>query len=56
MKLNHQNVAVFRGVTMGRFQVALIYDWGDNGTIMEYLELHPDSPRLTLVTHLTSYT
>jgi len=52
MKLTHRNIAKFRGVTTDLFQVALIYDWGENGTIMEYISLYPDAPRLTLVSYL----
>jgi len=48
-RLIHENVLPFRGVDMSTFQLALVYDWGDNGNIMQYLESHPDASRAKLV-------
>ena len=61
-RFTHPNVAPLRGVNTTLFQLALVYDWAENGNIMEYMEAHPDAPRSTLVlillpnstTHLTS--
>jgi len=51
-RLIHENVLPFRGVDMSAFQLALVYDWGHNGNIMQYLESHPDASRAKLVTVL----
>ena len=48
-RLIHENVLPFRGVDMSIFQLALVYDWGHNGNIMQYLESHPDVSRPKLV-------
>jgi len=48
-KLNHPNVTVFQGVNTERFQLALIYNWEENGNIMQYMRSHPNTSRLTLV-------
>ena len=61
-RFTHPNVAPLRGVNTTLFQLALVYDWAENGNIMEYMEAHPNAPRSTLVlillpnstTHLTS--
>ena len=55
-KFAHKHIAVFRGVTMEHFQLALVYDWGENGNIMEYVESHPGVSRLTLVSRDSSVT
>jgi len=51
-RLIHENVLPFRGVDMSTFQLALVYDWGHNGNIMQYLESHPNASRAKLVTIL----
>lgn len=48
-KFTHPNIAVFRGVTTSLFQLALVYDWGEKGNIMQYIESHQAPPRLDLV-------
>ena len=48
--LNHENVLPFRGVDTSVFQLALVYDWCDNGNIMQYLESRPNASRSKLVT------
>ena len=48
-KLIHPNIAAFRGVTTELFPLALVYEWGENGTILEYLRSHPEAQPLTLV-------
>ena len=47
--LIHENVVPFRGVDTSIFQLALVYDWCDNGNIMQYLESHPNASRPNLV-------
>ena len=49
MRLSHPNVLPFRGVNMTLFQLALVYDWGENGNIIEYAASHPDASRIALV-------
>jgi hypothetical protein len=49
MRLSHPNVLPFRGVNMTLFQLALVYDWSENGDIIKYTASHPDAPRMTLV-------
>jgi len=34
---------------MTLFPLALVYDWGENGTIIEYAASHPDASRMALV-------
>ena len=53
MKFAHPNIAKFRGVNTELFQLALVYDWGENDTIIEYVKLHPNASRATLVPQLT---
>ena len=50
-KLRHQNIAAFRGVVVetDRFRLALVYDWEENGNIVQYTASHPEVPRLPLV-------
>jgi len=48
-RLVHENVISFHGVDTSIFQLALIYDWGQNGNITQYLELNPDASRPELV-------
>ena len=48
-KLNHPNIVTFWGVDMTLFPLALVYDWEENGDIMEYLGSHPEASRPGLV-------
>ena len=48
-KLSHQNILPFRGVTTTVFQLALVYDWGHNGNIMQFIASNPRAPRASLV-------
>ena len=48
-RLNHENVLPFRGVDTSIFQLALVYDWCDDGNVTQYLESHPDASRPKLV-------
>ena len=48
-KLSHENILPFRGVNMTIFQLALVYDWGQNGNISQYVAMHPDASRPLLV-------
>jgi len=48
-RLVHENVLPFHGVDTSIFQLALVYDWGQNGNVTQYLELNPDSSRPELV-------
>ncbi|KAF9646894.1 kinase-like protein [Thelephora ganbajun] len=49
MKLSHENILPFRGVNMALVQLALVYDWGQNGNISQYLASHPGAPRPSLL-------
>ena len=49
-RLAHDNVLPFRGVDTSVFQLALVYDWCDDGNIMQYLESRPEASRPKLVT------
>ena len=53
-RLIHENVLPFHGVDMSIFQLALVYDWSDNGNIVQYLESYPDVSRPKLVTVLSA--
>ncbi|KAF9642619.1 kinase-like protein, partial [Thelephora ganbajun] len=48
-RLAHENVLPFHGVDTSMFQLALVYEWGHNGNIMQYLESHPDASRPKLL-------
>jgi len=48
-KLSHEHVLSFRGVNMTLFRLALIYDWGQNGNINQYVASHPGASRASLV-------
>jgi hypothetical protein len=48
-RLSHENILPFRGVNMTLFQLALVYDWGQNGNIVEYLTSCPNASRPSLV-------
>ena len=48
-RLIHENVLPFHGVDMSIFELALVYDWCDNGNIIQYLESHSDVSRPKLV-------
>ncbi|KAF9647761.1 kinase-like protein [Thelephora ganbajun] len=49
MRLSHENILPFRGVNMTLVQLALVYDWGQNGNISQYLASHPRAPRPSLL-------
>ena len=55
MKFSHSNIAKFHGVNTNTepFQLALVYDWGENDTIMKYVKSRPNASRATLVPQLT---
>ena len=48
-RLAHENVLPFHGVDTSMFQLALVYDWGHNGNITQYLESNPNASRPELV-------
>ena len=48
-KFDHQNITAFLGVDTGPFDLALVYDWAENGDIMQYTEKHRDASRPPLV-------
>jgi len=48
-KLTHTNITPFRGVNTELFRLALVYDWGENDNIIQYLKSYPETCRLTLV-------
>lgn len=52
-RLNHENLLPFRGVDTTIFELALVYDWGHNKNIVQYLESHPEASRPKLVTILS---
>ena len=51
-RLIHENVLPFHGVDTSLFQLALVYEWGQNGNIMQYLESNPGASRAKLVIEL----
>ena len=55
MRLSHPNLLPFRGVNMTLFQLALTYDWAENGNIIQYTASHPEARmalvRMTTATH-----
>ena len=48
-RLSHKNILSFRGVDMTLFHIALVYDWGQNGDINQYIASHPHASRPSLV-------
>ena len=48
-KLSHENILAFHGVNMTLFQLALVYDWGQNGNINQYIASRPGASRPSLV-------
>jgi hypothetical protein len=48
-RLKHENVLKFHGVDTSLFQLAPVYEWGQNGNIMQYLESNPKALRSKLV-------
>ncbi|KAF9646885.1 kinase-like protein [Thelephora ganbajun] len=48
-RLTHENVLPFHGIDTSIFQLALVYEWGHNGNIMQYLRSHPDASRPKLL-------
>ena len=53
-KLSHPNISVFYGVAIEISPFALVYGWEENGNILQYTRLHPNTPRLALVLSLPS--
>ena len=53
-RLLHENILPFHGVDTSVFQLALIYEWGHDGNIVQYLEAHPEASRPKLVTVVCS--
>jgi hypothetical protein len=51
-RLSHPNILPFRGVNMTLFQLSLVYDWGQNGNITQYMTRHPRASRPLLVCKL----
>ena len=51
-RLVHENVLSFHGVDTSIFQLSLVYDWGHNGNITQYLESNPNASRPELVSVL----
>ena len=49
MRLSHENIMPFRGVNTTLFQLALVYDWGQNGNVNQYIASHPGASRQSLV-------
>ena len=48
-RLSHPNVLPFHGVNMTLFQLALVYDRGERGNIIQYVMSHPEASRTKLV-------
>jgi len=48
-RLSHENILSFRGVNTTLSQLALVYDWGQNGNINQYITSHPRASRASLV-------
>ena len=51
-RLRHENVLPFYGIDTSVFQLALVYEWGQNGNITQFLESNPHASRSKLVTPL----
>jgi hypothetical protein len=54
MRLSHPNILPFRGVNMTLFQLSLVYEWGQNGNITQYISKNPRASRPLLVRRLLS--
>ena len=48
-RLSHPNILPFRGVDMVLFPLSLVYDWGENDNITQYISSHPRASRPLLV-------
>lgn len=48
-KLSHENILPFHGVDTSLFRLGLVYDWGPNGNINQYIASHPHVSRPSLV-------
>ena len=48
-RLSHSNILPFRGINMTLFDLALVYDWGQNGNISQYIRSHQQASRSFLV-------
>jgi len=51
----HGNVLPSYGVDTSIFQLALVYEWGHNGNVVQYPESHPDASRPKLVSVLLRF-
>ena len=47
--LRHPNILPLLGVTMVGTQLVMVSEWMINGTINQFVELHPEADRLELV-------
>ena len=48
-RFRHPNVIGFRGVNTELFKLALVYDWAERSSIIQYTASNPDAPRPVLV-------
>ena len=49
-RLQHPNIVPFRGVPTGTSQpLEIVCDWMKNGTITQYVRVHPQADRVGLV-------
>lgn len=48
-KLSHPNILPFHGVNMALFQLSLVYEWGTNGNITQYIASNPRVSRKSLL-------
>lgn len=53
-RIEHESVVPIYGVETSIFKLALVYEWSQNGNIMEYLESKPSTSRSKLVIILCS--
>ena len=47
--LRHPNILPLLGVTMTGTQLVMVSEWMTNGTINEFVKLHPNADRFELV-------
>lgn len=55
-RLHHENVLPFYGAETKIFDLALVYEWSNNGNIMDYLKSNTDAPKSKLVIALLCFT
>ena len=48
-RLSHENILSLHGVTTTLPHLGLVYDWGYNGNITQYIKSNPDASRTSLV-------